>query len=167
MSVMLAQSIRDIVHPLEAVEQVCIQRDITYDQSSDEELIAELKGAWSHYKLWFRWEEDLGLLVFSCALDVQVKKTSRAKLYPLLAELNEKLWLGHFDMTSDDGTIMFRYSMLAHETLDITSEQIEALIDIATTECNRCYPALQSVLWGNTPVNEAVTLALFDTAGEA
>lgn len=155
-------------NPLDEIEQLLLQRDIAHDRPIEDEIIGEVKGSWNHYKLWFRWEEALGVLMMSCSMDVQVTKTaSKARIYPLLAELNEKLWLGHFEMSSEDGTIMFRYSVLAQDATDILPDQIEAIIDVAITECNRCYPALQSVLWGNSSVNEAITLAMFDTAGEA
>ena len=45
--------------------------------------------------------------------------------------------------------------------------QIERLIEIAISECERYYPAFQFVLWGGKSADEAVAAAMFETMGEA
>jgi len=167
MSQLLAQSLSFGTNPLDAVEQMLMHHDIAYDRPVEEEVVAETPGHWCQHKLWYRWEEALGLLVFTCSLDVRVPKASRPKIYALLGELNEKLWLGHFEICSEDGAVMFRHSLLAKESVDVSNEQVDALLEIATTECDRFYPALQAVLWANKPIDEAIELAMFDTCGEA
>ena len=44
----------------------------------------------------------------------------------------------------------------AEKARGATPEQLEDLLDIAMTECNRFYPAFQSVLWGGNTVEEAL-----------
>jgi len=61
--------------------------------------------------------------------------------------VNEKLWLGHFDLSGDDGVIMYRHAQLFRGAQGCAPEQLEDLLDIAITECNRFFPAFQSVLW--------------------
>jgi hypothetical protein len=46
-------------------------------------------------------------------------------------------------------------------------EQLEDLVEAALMECDRIYPALQLVVWGNSPVREALDAALLETVGEA
>lgn len=156
-----------IIHPLEAIEEVLIRRDLAYDRPIDEEVLAEAPSQWTTLKLWYRWEDSLGVLVFTAAMECKAPKNQHGKIFPLLAAINEKLWLGHFDISSEDGTVMFRHSLLLRDGEEPSAELIDALLDIAITECNRTYPALQSVLWGGMPVNEALDLALFETCGEA
>ncbi len=156
-----------LLQPLEVVEDVLIRRDLGYDRPVDEEILAEVPGQWSTLKLWYRWEESLGVLVFTCAMEGKTPAVQRSRVYPLLAAINEKLWLGHFDISAEDGSVMFRYSLMLRDNEEPSADLIESLLDVAITECNRAYPALQSVLWAGKPVEEALSVALFETCGEA
>ena len=46
-------------------------------------------------------------------------------------------------------------------------EQIEDLVDIALTECERFYPAFQLVVWGGKGAEDAIAAAMIDPQGEA
>src|SRR3990167_4376558 len=46
-------------------------------------------------------------------------------------------------------------------------EQMEEIINNAVLECDRLYPALQFVLWGDKNPEEALMAAMLDTYGEA
>ena len=48
-----------------------------------------------------------------------------------------------------------------------SSEQVEDLVDIAVSECERFYPAFQLVIWGGKPAAEALAVAMIDPVGEA
>lgn len=156
-----------VTNPLDLAEQLVSDRDWLFDRPMDEELVAEVQSAWCNFRVWFSWQPDLNGLVFSCAYDQKIPEKQRAKIYPLLAAVNERLWLGHFDMGSEDGMVMFRHALLLRGGQGATAEQMEDLIDIALTECNRFYPAFQSVLWGGNTVEEALEIAMLDTVGEA
>ena len=41
-------------------------------------------------------------------------------------------------------------------------EQIEDLVDIAISECERFYPAFQLVVWGGKPADEAIAAAMIE-----
>ncbi len=153
-------------NPLDVAEQLFLDREWLCDRPLEEELVAELAGGYCNYRVWMAYEQDLGGVIFSCAFDMKVPEKNRSKLYPLLAQVNERMWLGHFDMGSDDGMVMFRHAILTRGR-EITAEQFEDMIDIALAECNRFYPAFQSVLWGGTTVEQALEVALLETVGEA
>lgn len=155
------------INPLDLAEQVLIDRDWAFDRPADEELVAEIAGVWCNYRIWFTWQEDMNAVLFSCALDTRLPKTMRHKIYPLLASVNEKLWLGHFDLCSEDGFLNFRHALLLSEGQTLSAGQLEELLDIAIQECERFYPAFQSVVWANKPPQEALDLAIFETVGEA
>ncbi len=154
-------------NPLDLAEQLIMDREWLFDRPVDEELVAEVQGGWCNYRIWFTWQPELNVVIFSCAYDTKIPKKERTKIYPLLAAVNEKMWLGHFDIGAEDGLIMFRHALLLRGGLGATPEQMEDLIDIAMTECNRFYPAFQSVLWGGNTAGEALSIAMFDTVGEA
>lgn len=154
-------------NPLDLAEQLILDREWICDRPVDEELVAEVQSSWCNYRIWFTWQPDLGVLIFSCAYDIKIHEKHRVKLYPLLAAVNEKLWLGHFDLSSEDGVIMYRHAQLLRGAQGASQEQLEDLLDIAITECNRFFPAFQSVLWGGNTFEEALEIALLDTVGEA
>lgn len=154
-------------NPLDLAEQLVMDRDWLFDRPDDAELVAEVTGHWCNYRVWFAWQPDLGALIFSCAYDSKIPEKNRSKIYQLLAAVNEKMWLGHFDIGSEDGMVMFRHALLLRGGQGATSEQLEDLLDIAMVECNRFYPAFQSVLWGGNTVEQAMEIALLDTVGEA
>lgn len=154
-------------NPLDLAETVIMDRDWVFDRPAEGELIAEVGSAWCNYKLWFNWQEDSGGLALSCSLDSKLPKQMRSRMPELLALVNEKIWLGHFDLSSEDGAIIFRHSLLLRDGAGTSAEQLQELIDIAITECDRFYPAFQSVVWGGKSPSEAIEIALFETIAEA
>ena len=81
--------------------------------------------------------------------------------------LNEKLWLGHFDLSSEDGMPMFRHTLLLRGAGPASVEQLEDLVDISVSESDRYYPAFQFVIWGGKTPKEALDAALIEVVGEA
>ena len=132
-------------NPLDLVEKLAVANDWPFQRQTDDELAAEIAGQWCHYKLWFAWHPELGVMHLSCALDMKVPAKKRTPVYALLAMANEKLWLGHFDLWADEGLPVFRHAVLFREGTGASSELVEDLVDIAVSECERFYPAFQFV----------------------
>ena len=62
---------------------------------------------------------------------------------------------------------MYRHTILTRGWPTLPPELLEDMVDIALTECERFYPALQFVVWaGHTP-GDAIASAMMDTVGEA
>ncbi|MBF0334264.1 MAG: YbjN domain-containing protein [Alphaproteobacteria bacterium] len=154
-------------NPLDVVEQFVTANDWPFDRRNDEELAVEIPGRWCDYSLYFAWREDLGAMHFTCAFDVKVPANKRPSIHELLALINEKLWLGHFGLWHDEGVPMFRHAVLLRGIGGTSVEQIEDLVDIAITECERFYPAFQFVIWGGKSATDAIAASLLDTVGEA
>ena len=104
---------------------------------------------------------------FSCQYDMRVPANRRQAVFELLALINERLWLGHFDVDSEESTPMFRQTTLLRGAQGASVEQLQDLVDIALTECERFYPAFQFVIWGGKSASEAVSAAIIDTVAEA
>jgi hypothetical protein len=154
-------------NPIDLVEEIVIANDWAHDRTSEEELVVEIAGRWCDYRLYFVWQEDLSALHFSCGFDLKVAKARRRAVYELLALANEKLWLGHFDLSAEDNCPAFRHAVLLRGVLAASAEQIEDLVDIALSECERFYPAFQLVLWGGKSPDDALAAAMIDPIGEA
>ena len=99
-------------------------------------------------------------------LNEKYRQDMSANIYPLLAQLNERLWLGHFDLWTEESVPLFRHTLLVRGG-PLTPEHVEEVVDIAVSECERAYPAFQFVIWGGKTADEAITAAMFETVGEA
>jgi hypothetical protein len=80
---------------------------------------------------------------------------------------NEKLWLGHFDLWTEENLPVFRHAVLLRDGVGVSSGLLEDLVDIAVTECERFSPAFQFVIWGGKSPLEAMAAAMLETEGEA
>lgn len=154
-------------NPIDTAEELIHDRDWLCDRPVEEEILAEVKGDWCDYRIWFTWQAELDVLIFSCAIDAKIPESQHAALYPMIAQMNQKLWLGHFELCAEEGIITFRHALLLRGTAGASPEQLEDVIDIAVMECDRFYPAFQSVLWGGRTIKDAVDIAMLEPVGEA
>jgi hypothetical protein len=152
-------------NPLETVETILLARDWPVERT-DDEMITCAAGGWCDYNICFSWREEVPALHFSCAFDVRVPPNKRAEVYELMAKVNEHMLLGHFDLISAEGAIVYRHGLpLAGMTTN--SQLFEDLLDIAVEACERFFPAFQFVLWAGKSADEALAAAMLETVGEA
>jgi len=154
-------------NPLDLIEEIISANDWPFDRMSHDELMAEFSGHWCSYHLQFTWAEDLGAIHLSCVMDIPSPERRRAALYELLALVNTKMWLGHFDLSAGKGLPVFRHTVLTRGGRGTSVEALEDLVDIALSECERFYPAFQYVVWGGKDPIDATAAAIIDTEGEA
>ena len=154
-------------NPLDLLEELVSANDWPFDRSSDSELMAEVSGHWCDYHLCFVWQEEVAAILFSCHFDQKVPTAFRPAILELLAAINEQLWLGHFELTGQEGVPIFRHTIPLRGVRGASVEQLEDLVDTAVSESERFYPALQMVVWGGRPVTEALQASLMETVGEA
>ena len=98
---------RTASNPLDVMEQIVTANDWIFDRRNDAEMAAEAPGKWCDYGLYFSWSTEISAMHFTCAFDLKVPEKRRPVLYELLAQANERLWIGHFGMDSDDGDAGF------------------------------------------------------------
>ena len=160
---------RDDGAPIEVLEAYFEARGWVCERSGEGEIVASAAGSWAQYELRGVWRPDDQVLQFLAFPDIKVGPEKRLAIYETLGLVNEQLWLGHFELWSGSGLIVFRYSALldAGEDDGLTFEQAEAIAEAALEECERFYPVFQFVLWGGKSPTEAISAALIDTAGEA
>ena len=164
---MLSTDIEQVANPIELIEEIAAAHDWQFERQNDDEVAVQVNGTWCEYRMWFIWRTDLGALYFSCGFDMRVKPERHGAVYPLLAKLNERLWLGHFELWSEEGWPTFRHTLLASDKFGVTGHAIRDLVDTAVAECERFYPAFQFVIWGGKSTDEAIESSLLETVGEA
>ncbi len=154
-------------NPLDTLEEIVSANEWSFERSGDDEMAVEYPGHWCGYHLHFVWSEDLNAIHLSCFMDMRIPKKKLIDISQLLLKINNKLWLGTFVVPEEDSNPVFRHTVLLRGHQGASVEQLEDLVDIALSECERFYPAFQFVTWGGKSANEAVTASLLDTVGEA
>jgi hypothetical protein len=167
MSARLAELYPSPSNPLDSIEEFLNAREWSYERSSEDELVVEVTGRWTDYKLFFFWREELNTLHYTCMLDIRVPEKQQTTIYELLARINEKLWIGHFDISMDNFQPSFRHALPFRGVVKVATEQFQDLIEASLEECEKFFPAFQMVIWGGKTAIEALDTALFETAGEA
>ena len=155
-----------LIHPIDLVEQLATNYDWATDRTGDDELTLVVSGAWTDYHVSLNWRDDLEALHLACAFDFRVPDARLNEMYRLIAQINEQLWLGHFDLWTQEGLVMFRHGLLLNGAV-VTPAQCEAVLKTALEACERYYQAFQFVVWAGKESREALVSTMFQTEGQA
>jgi hypothetical protein len=154
--------------PLEIVEAVISSDDrFQHERAEDGDLHFAFKSAWGETIGYFSYRCELPALLFTLGVDLQAPKSRRTEAIKLAARINENLWLGHFDVWSDDGTIIFRHAMPMIGRDNISIGEVQAMLAAALDAAERFQPAFHFVILGGMNAEDAAAAALFEVVGEA
>ena len=169
----------DIEHedaaPIEMIEAYFAAHGWEHETGEDE-VTGYVKGSWTKYELRALWRADDSVLQFLAFPDIRVADDRRGAIYEAIGLINEQLWIGHFEMWSSSGIVLYRHAAMVgggdagddgEAGATLTLAQAETLIESAIDECERFYPVFQFVLWGGKSPKDALAAALVDTQGEA
>ncbi|HSV04709.1 MAG TPA: YbjN domain-containing protein [Phenylobacterium sp.] len=152
--------------PLDVVEHVLTAENLPFDRTEDGDLAFSLAGDWKDYELWFAWRPEGECLQLCLSMDLTVAADQRAAAYELLASMNPRVWLGHFEVW-DDGEIVFRHGMALMTGEQPSLAQAAAMIDVAVECADRFYPAFDFLVRGSKSPQDAIAACMFETVGEA
>jgi hypothetical protein len=153
--------------PLDVVERVLNAEDLTFDRTEDGDLAFTLAGGWKDYELWFAWRPEADCLQLSLSIDRRASKEQRPAACELVNLVNQRVWIGHFEVWSDDGEVVFRHSMLLPEGERPSIAQAASMIDAAMEAADRFYPAFDFLLAADKSPDEAMAACMFETVGQA
>lgn len=152
--------------PLDVVEHVLTAENLAFDRTEDGDLAFSLTGDWKDYELWFAWRPEGDCLQICLSLDMTVAAEMRAAAQDLIAQVNPRCWLGHFELW-EDGEIIFRHGMPLMTNEQPSLAQAAAMIDVAVEGADRFYPAFEFLIQGSKSPAEAIAACMFETVGEA
>src|SRR3954451_7376236 len=115
--------------PLAVVEHVLSGENPACDRSDDGDLAFALTGDWKDYELWFAWRPEADCLQLCLSLELKVSKDQLSQAHALLALINPRVWLGHFELWAEDGEIIFRNAMTLPHGERPTMAQAASMID--------------------------------------
>lgn len=153
-------------NPIDLLERLATAHGWAIDRTNADEVSMVIGGSWTDYHLSLNWRDDLEALHLACAFDFKVPDNRLNEMYKLIAQINEQLWLGHFDLWAQEGLVMFRHALLLNGAV-ATPEQSEAMLRAALEACERYYQAFQFVVWAGKESREALNSAMFQTEGQA
>lgn len=154
-------------HPVDMIERIATLNDWSFDRTGDDEITISVDGSWSDYHVSLTWMGELESLHLACAFDLKVPDRRRAEVHHLLTLVNEQLWLGHFDLWSEEGVVAYRHTLLLAGGAEASAAQCEALLEAALDACERHYQSFQFVVWAGKSAKEAMEVAAFETVGQA
>ncbi len=160
---------REDAAPIDMLESYFAAHGWSHEREEDE-IVAKFKGSWTEYELRAIWREEDGVLQFLALPDIRIAEERRASIYETIGLVNEQLWIGHFELWSSSGILLYRNATMVDSVDDEPSLSLtaaELMIETAIDECERFYPVFQFVLWGGKSPTEAIHAALIETAGEA
>ena len=152
--------------PIDLIEQIANSNDWATERASEDEITLIVAGQWTDYNVSLNWRGDLETLHIACAFDAKIPDNRQNEVYRLVAQINEQLWLGHFDVWIQEGLIMFRHGLMLNGAL-ATTAQCEAMLKTALEACERYYQAFQFVVWAGKESRDALASTMFETEGRA
>ncbi len=156
----------DDAAPIDTLERFFSAHGWKHERDGDE-IVGHVKGSWTEFELRAIWRAEDGVLQFLALPDIRVADERRQAIYETIGLINEQLWVGHFELWSSSGILLYRHAAMLGEEPVLTIDQTEAMIDAAIDECERFYPVFQFVLWGGKTPAEAIAASMIETQGEA
>ena len=152
--------------PLDVVEHVLTAENLPFDRTEDGDLAFSLAGDWKDYELWFAWRPEADCLQLCLSIDLKADKADRARFFELVSIINQRLWMGHFEVW-DDGEIVFRHAMTLMSGEQPSLAQAAGMIDVAVEAADRFFPAFDLLIRGARSPAEAMAACMFETVGQA
>jgi hypothetical protein len=154
-------------NPLDVVERMASANHWPFERSAESEIALVVTGKGTNYQISFSWMEDIEVLHIACAFEMKVPQLRLSEVQRLIAGINEQLWIGHFDVWTQNGVVMFRHGLILGGGGAVTGRQCEVALSSALDTCERFYPAFQFVVWAGKTGREAIDSVTLETCGEA
>lgn len=153
--------------PMDVIEQVLLDEDLVFDREDETEIHLGLKGQWCDLHGCFSARPEFDAVVFTLTFDLRSPKDRRPVMAEAVAMANERLWLGHFDLWSEEGALVFRHTLPLLDRNCVERGEVVAVLSAGVEACDRFIPAFNFVLWAGKTAREAIEAAAFETAGQA
>lgn len=151
----------------EVIEGVLDHAEWAFERETEDTLHCVGQTRWGEMSALFTIRDDPGMLHFTMTLDVKPTAARRQELCDLLARINERLWIGHFDFWREENVLMFRHAITLVDRRSPTGGEIDAILSAAVDALERFTPAMNFVIWAGKPAEEALEAAMIDVVGEA
>jgi len=156
---------KDTPNPLDNIEDILHANDWAFNRMGDNELTVNLSGKYCTYQLIFLWQADMTALQLSIQYDLAISAHNIMNAANVLMTINERSWMGHFEIAADTNAPSFRYTTLLNPDNKQAYEQLESIVDIALAQCETNYAAFSLLTADSAANDETLPLALMQTQG--
>lgn len=120
------------------------------------------------YDICMEWQDEFASLLFACSLPTEITDSNFEAACRALEQINQNLWLGHFDLSNKNRYPTFRYTFLFRMIPSgIGIDVVNDVIEVAVAECNRFATVFQMLQTGDARLQDNISAAVFETVGEA
>lgn len=153
-------------NPISLIEEHAIDQDWSAERSNENELWAEIPGQWGNQRLWVAFHQESGFLQLNTYMSIKIPPRQRTSVGHTITLINERVWLGHFEIWSEEQVPVFRI-VIPLRGGKLHEEQLQDIMTSIHEETERFFPAIQWVVWGGKSPEEAIAAAIVETEGEA
>lgn len=100
--------------PIDTLERYFAAHGWKHERDGDE-IVAHVKGSWTEFELRAIWRGEDGVLQFLALPDIRVADERRGAIYETIGLINEQLWIGHFELWSSSGILLYRHAAMLPE----------------------------------------------------
>ena len=97
-------------------------------ESTATEMSGEIQGSWTKYQLRGIWRPEDMVLQILCLPDIRIAKDKLTPAYELVSMINEQMWLGHFEIWSNGGVLLYRNATILGDDGMLSLGQAQALV---------------------------------------
>lgn len=149
---------------IDTIENALKKQDYKYSRLEESELDVSIP---PNYNLTILLRNDYNILHFSNDLNIICPEDRLAVAEDSIIKVNERIWLGHFDLLSMDNRIVFSFSLPFADTIVLDEDYIEDILFMILDESDRFYHYFKMILSDKQIPNFSIG-TLFKTAiGEA
>lgn len=155
------------INPIDTIEDLIHSQDWPYHRVSADVLNCEIAGRWCDYRLNFIWHEESRVMQIFLLYDMSLPPAKKVPVATLMGLLNGQLHMGNFETYTAENCPAFRHGLLLPGTRTLSEALMVEIIEYALDMSEKYYPAFHFVLNGDRAPEEAASMAMVDTVGEA
>ena len=155
------------LHPIDIVETLAEHHDWDFDRIGDDQIAMAIEAQWRTYSVTLAWSGYDSTLRLICTFEMEPPEAKLPALHEALNRINDNCWAGAFTYWREQQLMVYRYGLLLGEGQSAGAEQIDRMMTTAVLACERYYPAIQLVVWGDRDPDSAMQIAIAEAYGRA
>tara|TARA_R110002124_G_scaffold64985_2_gene177293 strand:- start:103279 stop:103785 length:507 start_codon:yes stop_codon:yes gene_type:complete len=139
--------ILDAQNPLETVETILEAQEWQFERLSEDQILVEVSGQNGEYKLQLNWQEKMSALQITVQTDICYSSYQYTEAASIIAGINSKLWMGHFELSAEQLSPTFRYTCFLRGLTSFNgSDYLAEIIEVALCESEKHHSELLNLL---------------------
>ena len=143
------------------------KKDLSFNRIDDNEISVQLQNDESEYNLFVSLKQDSEMLCFSCDMNLFVPQKKHNKVANAVIKANEMLWVGHFDIMSNGGHIVYSLTIPFISSFSVEEDIIESTVRLITDECKRFHHYFEMIIKNKDLPDFAIGALFLESAGRA